>query len=147
MYQFSRSIYRELADRVIVDRCGDATASRQEILEACERTVQRLAFDGRYFARPARTLFEDVRMHFPLSEQLRVFMVIDRNIKLAREFLSQLPPGALSLDGVPTQCRATTRKGSACQRQPLPGRDYCPSHQHLEETFEEVGELEQAAAA
>jgi hypothetical protein len=30
-------------------------------------------------------------------------------------------------------CKATTRKGKPCQRTPLPGRDYCPSHQHLEE--------------
>ena len=28
---------------------------------------------------------------------------------------------------------ATTRKGKACQRTPLPGREYCPSHSHLEE--------------
>jgi hypothetical protein len=30
------------------------------------------------------------------------------------------------------RCRATTRKGKPCQRTPLPDRDYCPSHQHLE---------------
>jgi hypothetical protein len=30
------------------------------------------------------------------------------------------------------RCRATTRKGRPCQRTPLPERDYCPSHQHLE---------------
>ena len=29
-----------------------------------------------------------------------------------------------------------TRKGTSCQRQPIPGHDYCPSHKHLEETFE-----------
>ena len=39
-------------------------------------------------------------------------------------------PGAF--DGGVARCRATTRKGKACQRTPLPGRDYCPSHQHLE---------------
>ena len=33
--------------------------------------------------------------------------------------------------GVP-RCHATTRKGKPCQRTPLPDRDYCPSHQHLE---------------
>ena len=31
---------------------------------------------------------------------------------------------------------ASTRKGTPCQREPLPGRDYCPSHKHLEEAFE-----------
>ena len=35
-----------------------------------------------------------------------------------------------------------TRKGKPCQRQPLPASEYCPSHQHLEETFEaRAGEL------
>jgi len=38
------------------------------------------------------------------------------------------------LDGGVSRCKATTRKGKACQRTPLPGRDYCPSHQHLERT-------------
>jgi hypothetical protein len=33
------------------------------------------------------------------------------------------------------ECRAHTRKGTQCQREPLPGRDYCPSHKHLEEIF------------
>jgi hypothetical protein len=37
-----------------------------------------------------------------------------------------------------------TRKGSACQRMPLPENGYCPSHQHLAET--EDAEAELAAA-
>ena len=35
-------------------------------------------------------------------------------------------------------CHASTRKGTACQRIPLPGSKYCPSHKHLEEDFELV---------
>ena len=42
----------------------------------------------------------------------------------------QIEAGAL--DGGVARCRATTRKGKPCQRTPLPERDYCPSHQHLE---------------
>ena len=38
------------------------------------------------------------------------------------------------MNGNPLQCRATTRKGTACQRVPLPHNGYCPSHQHLAET-------------
>ena len=57
-------------------------------------------------------------------------------MKLAVEHLAQLPEGAAALDGQPSECRAHTRKGTPCQRQPLPGRDYCPSHKHLEESFE-----------
>ena len=52
---------------------------------------KRARFDGRYFARPARTLFNDVRTHFALSDQLLVWRVIERNITLAKEFLSRLP--------------------------------------------------------
>jgi len=36
-------------------------------------------------------------------------------------------------EGTAHQCKATTRKGKPCQRTPLPDREYCPSHQHLEE--------------
>jgi hypothetical protein len=134
MYRFSRSIYRELSPRVIESTAGCGPA-RQELLEACESTIERLAHDRRYFARPARSLFERVRMHFSISDQLHVFRVIERNISLAIEYLEQMP-GELGLDGLPRQCRASTRKGTACQREPLPGRDYCPSHKHLEEPIE-----------
>ena len=42
----------------------------------------------------------------------------------------QIEAGAFA--GGVARCRATTRKGKPCQRTPLPDRDYCPSHQHLE---------------
>lgn len=136
MYRFSRSIYREIAPAVIEDE-GDLTGCRnkQLVLDACENTIKRLACDRRYFARPARTLFNEVRMHFSLADQLRVWTVIDRNIKLAYAFLERMPEG-VALEGVPRSCRAHTRKGTPCQREPLPGRDYCPSHKHLEESFD-----------
>jgi hypothetical protein len=49
------------------------------------------------------------------------------------------------LDGQERDCLASKRKGSLCQREPLPGMDYCPSHKHLEETFG-LREMEAAAA-
>jgi hypothetical protein len=136
MYRFSRSIYRELAP-IVVEDAGDTTgcASKQQVLDACEDVVRRLAYDRRYFARPARALFNDVRMHFTFNDQLRVWMVIERNIDLALEFLDNKPE-ELVLDGIERSCRAHTRKGTPCQREPLPARDYCPSHKHLEETFD-----------
>jgi len=136
MYRFSRSIYREIAPRVVEDE-RDATGcrNRQSVLEACEGTLRRLATDRRYFARPARSLFNDVRMHFAISDQQRVWLVIESNISLAMAMLESMPE-ALELDGEPRECRAHTRKGTPCQREPLPERDYCPSHKHLEETFE-----------
>jgi hypothetical protein len=132
MYQFSRSIYRELAPLVDGDTSGDA---RQQLLSASEETMRRLLNDRRYFARPTKTLFDDVRSCFPLSEQLRVYQIVDRNVRLAIRYLETTPPEELMIDGV-RECRAHTRKGTPCQREPLPGRDYCPSHKHLEEVLE-----------
>jgi len=135
MYRFSRSIYRELAPRVVVDK-DDGHTARRELLDSCEATMRRLAYDRRYFAKPARSLFTEVRNHFPISEQMHVYMVIERNVTLAKDFLARLPAD-VGLDGVPRQCHASTRKGKPCQREPLPGREYCPSHKHLEEPVEE----------
>jgi hypothetical protein len=112
--------------------------NHQRLLDACEATMRRLAYDRRYFAHPARSLFGEVRMLFPIHEQDRVFRVIDRNVRLALEHLARLPEGGIGLDGQPSECRAHTRKGTPCQRQPLPGRDYCPSHKHLEESLEPI---------
>ncbi len=136
MYRFSRSIYRELAPAVIEDdRDPTGCRNKQRVLDSCEEVIRRLTCDRRYFARPARTLFNEVRIYFPIQEQGRVWRVIDTNLALANEFLARLPQGA-GLDGVPRQCRAHTRKGTPCQREPLPARDYCPSHKHLEESFD-----------
>jgi hypothetical protein len=145
MYRFSRSIYRELAPRVIED-AGDETGctNKQRVLDACESVIRRLTYDRRYFARPARSLFNEIRLHFAMTDQLLVWRVVERNIELALEFLDRLPEG-VGLDG-PRDCQAHTRKGTPCQREPLPGRDYCPSHKHLEETFDgpeiELGALD-----
>ena len=136
MYHFSRSIYRELAPRVTEDAGSiSGCLRRQQVLEACESTMRRLSMDRRYFARPARSLFNEIRVHFGLNDQLKVWNVVDSNIKLALIYLEQMPED-LDFDGQPRECRAHTRKGTPCQRQPLPARDYCPSHKHLEETFE-----------
>jgi hypothetical protein len=145
MYQFSRSIYRDLVPRIDASGGSERTfAARRKVLEACEATIERLVSDRRYFARPAKTLFSEVREHFALAEQVRVYMVIERHVDLIEEFLDSLPVD-VTLDGQRRSCLASTRKGTPCQREPLPGMDYCPSHKHLEETFE-VREVEVAAA-
>jgi hypothetical protein len=138
MYRFSRSIYRELAPRVVEDE-SDPTGCRnkQRVLDSCEGAIRRLTYDRRYFARPARSLFNEVRPFFTMKDQLFAWRVVESNIGLALEFLARLPEG-VGLDGRPPQCNAHTRKGTPCQRTPLPSRDYCPSHKHLEETFEGV---------
>ena len=143
MYRFSRAIYRELGPEIIEDpnSVGGST-NHERVLRACEAAVERLATDRHYFARPARTLFCDIRSYFPMSAQARVLHVIERYLEFADEFLSRQPQNGYDIYGNPLQCRATTRKGTPCQRMPLPHNGYCPSHQHLAET-----ELEEVLAA
>jgi hypothetical protein len=134
MYQFSRSIYRELAPRV-AETGAAGCASKQRILEACESTMSRLVTDRRYFAKPTKALFADVRNLFPMKEQGFVYRVVDRNVRMALQYLETVPVDELALAGA-RECRAHTRRGTPCQREPLPGRDYCPSHKHLEEDLD-----------
>jgi hypothetical protein len=137
MYQFSRAIYRELAGEVIEGAQSLQQYSNHErVLRACERAVERLATDRHYFARPARALFGEIRWCFPLASQVRVLRVIEHYLALVDEFVRNLPNNGLDVHGNPLQCRASTRKGSPCQRMPLPHNGYCPSHQHLAETEE-----------
>jgi len=139
MYQFSRAIYRELAPFIAAPSPGSTAAAGQRnhehVLRACESAIERLATDRHYFARPARTLFWDIRAYFPVSQQTRVHRVVVRYMSLAQRYLVENPQAArASVSDEPLQCRATTRKGAACQRTPLPHNGYCPSHQHLADT-------------
>jgi hypothetical protein len=92
MYRFSRAIYRELADEVIEDPYGGLFVNHERVLKACEAAVERLATDRHYFAHPSRTLFNDIRVYFPMTSQLRVLRVIQRYLGLADEFFA--PPAA-----------------------------------------------------
>jgi hypothetical protein len=144
MYRFSRAIYRELSPEILEDRRSlDPYANHERVLRACEAAIERLATDRHYFARPARTLFCDVRAYFPMRAQPRVLRVIERYLGFADEFLRSRPQNGYDAYGNPLQCRASTRKGTPCQRMPLPHNGYCPSHQHLAETEE----VERALAA
>lgn len=136
MYQFSRVIYRELAPYIDAHAPVHGADAHAEVLHACEATLERLANDRHYFARPARTLFNDIRIYFPMSQQAHVCQTVTRVIALAEEWLDHQPRRGFDINGNPLQCRATTRKGTACQRMPLPRNGYCPSHQHLAETEE-----------
>jgi hypothetical protein len=136
MYQFSRAIYRELAPHILEAPAGAPPSRNHEaVLHACEAVVRRLATDRHYFARPARTLFWDIRNYFPMSAQTHVHHVVSRYMDYAERFISAHPvEGYAAISGAPPRCRATTRKGAACQRVPLAHNGYCPSHQHLADT-------------
>ena len=136
MYQFSRAIYRELSAQILEPPPGaPAGSNRAAVLGCCEAAIRRLAIDRHYFARPARTLFADIRNYFPISAQGHVQRVVARYMTAADQFLIEHPvEGYAAFSGTAPRCRATTRKGSACQRTPLARNGYCPSHQHLAET-------------
>jgi hypothetical protein len=134
MYRFSRSIYRELAPDILDDRpCHSSPGNHERVLRACEAAVYRLATDRHYFARPTKTLFNDIRAYFPMSAQERVYHVVDRYLGFARDYFASIPPSGYDIEGRRIECRATTRRGTPCQRTPLPENGYCPSHQHLAE--------------
>jgi hypothetical protein len=133
MYQYSRAIYRSIKD--LTDPYVDPATQleyRRAVLDACEQTMERLASDPHYFANPDRTLFQDIRRYFPITSQAHVAWCVTKVVTAACDFIQeQIEAGAF--DGGVARCRATTRKGKPCQRTPLPERDYCPSHQHLEQ--------------
>jgi hypothetical protein len=68
-----------------------------------------------------------------MDRQLRVYMVIAWHVDVATEYLERMLAQGIVPEGAVLHCNAVTRSGRACQRDPLPGRGYCPSHQHLEE--------------
>src|SRR5246127_3398583 len=132
MYQYSRAIYRSIKD--LIDPYADRESqieSRREVLEACEQTMERLATDPLYFAKPERALFQDIRRYFPITAQAQVAWAVEQGVKAAVDFIEEQIESGL-LDGGVARCRATTRQGKPCPRAALPDRDYCPSHQHLE---------------
>jgi hypothetical protein len=132
MYQYSRAIYRSIKD--LIDPYVDGSTQvefRRDVLAACEGTMERLAADPHYFAKPDKALFQDIRRFFPITVQAQVAWAVSQGVTAAVEFVEdQIEQGAF--DGGVSRCRATTRKGKPCQRTPLPDRDYCPSHQHLD---------------
>jgi hypothetical protein len=98
--------------------------------------MERLAGDRHYFAKPVRTLFTDVRHFFAMNDQMRVYGVVEHHVTSAVQYVDEQLKAGLTIDGSPVCCHASTRKGTACQRVPLPGGKYCPSHKHLEEDLD-----------
>ena len=126
MYQYSRAIYRSIKD--LIDPYADPEAQleyRRAVLEACEETMERLASDPHYFANPDKSLFQDIRRYFPITQQAQVAWAVQEGVGAAVAFVqTQIEAGAF--DGGVARCRATTRKGKPCQRTPLPGARLLP---------------------
>lgn len=147
MYQFSRAIYREVARDIEVSPHGPSGSPHLEVVRICDAAMERLATDHHYFARPARTLFGDLKPFFALRNQPRVWAIVSRYVAAAEAMVAAGPMNGTDLLGNELMCRATTRRGTACQRMPLAQNGYCPSHQHLVETERTELEAERMAFA
>ena len=88
MYHFSRSIYRELAPDIIEDRRRRGPEQPRARPARLRGGGHRLATDWHYFAKPSKTLFNDIRIYFPMSAQYRVYKVVDRYMTFAKEYFS-----------------------------------------------------------
>ena len=79
MYQYSRAIYRSIKSLIdpYADR-GTQLEYRRAVLGECEQTMERLAEDPHYFARPDRALFADIRRYFPITAQAQVAWAVRR---------------------------------------------------------------------
>ena len=132
MYQYSRAIYRSIKDLI------DPYVDRVDPARVPPRGAGRLRRDdGAARRRPALLRqarprsFQDIRRYFPITVQAQVAWTVNQGVGAAVEFIEeQIESGAF--EGGVAHCHATTRKGKPCQRTPLPERDYCPSHQHLD---------------
>ena len=133
MYQYSRAIYRSIKD--LIDPYGDRETqleSRRAVLEACEQTMERLANDPLYFAKPDRALFQDIRRYFPITCQAQVAWAVHAGRQRRRRSSSRSRSRrARSTAASPAAARRPARASRASARR-CPERDYCPSHQHLE---------------
>src|ERR671926_721846 len=103
MYQYSRAIYRSIKD--LIDPYVDSESRleyRRAVLEACEQTMERLANDPLYFAKPDRALFQDIRRHFPITCQSDVAWAVTQGVHAAQQFIEeQIEAGALHRRGAP----------------------------------------------
>ena len=140
MYQFSRAIYRELAGEIIEDRQWRRRSDEPRARAARLRGGRRSGSPptGTTSRGPSRTLFNDIRVYFPMSRAAATSTASSTaTSSFAGEYLAAQPDAGFDAQRQELECRATTRKGTPCQRMPLPHNGYCPSHQHLAETEDE----------
>ncbi len=110
MYRFSRAIFVEIKD--LVDPHPEtitAPEAKRYVLHCCEATIERLARDPRYFAKPSQSLFSEVRHLFSISDQARVYRSIERHISQAIEYIME----ELERAGEGTAQRAGRRRARA----------------------------------
>ena len=131
-YAVSRALYRRLAPFVYPSAPGLTDGAAQRLLDECELTMRRIETEPD-FAQPGRFLFQQVRFLFPVHELLWVRKTIELHVGFARRVVEQTVVA-------PRPCSAYSRAGAPCQREPVNGGDYCPSHRHL--ALDEPGQVE-----
>src|SRR3712207_5957661 len=103
MYQYSRAIYRSIKD--LIDPYSPRETqleARRAVLAACEDTVERLARDPLYFAKPERALFQDIRRYFPIRAQAQVAWAVEEGVGAAVAFVTeQIEAGAVGRGAPP----------------------------------------------
>ena len=70
MYRFSRAIFVEIKD--LVDPHPETVSipeGKRRVLQSSEATIERLARDPHYFAKPSQSLFHEIRHLFSISNQ------------------------------------------------------------------------------
>ncbi len=110
MYQYSRAIYRSIKD--LVDPYVDPETQlgyRREVLAACEGTMERLAADPHYFAKPDKALFQDIRRYFPINVQAQVAWSVTHGVTAAVGFIEEQPRDDAQGQAVPAHAAAGTR--------------------------------------
>src|SRR5438477_5360197 len=99
MYQYSRAIYRSIRDLIDPYVAPQMQLEfRRAVLEHCELTMERLAKDPLYFAKPDRALFQDIRRYFPITAQAEVAWAVKEGIAAAVAFIhEQIEAGTLEI--------------------------------------------------
>src|ERR671914_2069501 len=112
MYQYSRAIYRSIKD--LIDPYVDPQSQleyRRAVLTACEQTMERLARDPLYFAKPDRALFQDIRRYFPITLQAQVAWAVREGVAAAVAFIEeQIEAGGPGRGGPPLPAAAPKGK-------------------------------------
>jgi hypothetical protein len=133
VYQLSRSLYRELSTMLPSPNGAPEEERRRDrryLLETCEAAVRRVVLKPDMCARPARSLFRDVRHLFAVDAQADVWRVVEFHIEAGHRLADRMQ------QTLRRECPAVTRNGTPCQREPRPGQRYCPSHYGLAEDLQ-----------
>src|SRR4051794_41842231 len=101
MYQFSRAIYRELCRDIDGTVLIGGVCAHEHVLHSCESTIERLVSGRHYFARPSRTLFNDIPTCFPMRAQARGWGGVQRYVNAPHEDPPRPPPPGPAAHGPP----------------------------------------------